>query len=284
MKIVQVEQAEAALDRIGPQLAAAGAEGELAYGLLGRIAQEPDAYGQQVTMLIGIEAGQPIAFVIRTGVHPALIVGFIDEHAIDYVAFVRELQRIDHVPTSVNGAERCSIPFADAWTREAGFTTRTRMELRAFELHELCPPATVEGHARAAVAADAVLLEPWCEAFARDIGDQLESDEAARVVTRFVASEDMLLWVTEDGPVSMAAINRRTPSSSCVAWVYTPPEHRRHGYASAVVAALSKRELDAGASWCSLFTDRANPTSNHIYTELGYEPRCDFRHIELVPQ
>jgi hypothetical protein len=28
-------------------------------------------------------------------------------------------------------------------------------------------------------------------------------------------------------------------------------------------------------------TDAANPTSNHIYTEIGYEPRCDFRHLSL---
>jgi predicted GNAT family acetyltransferase len=92
----------------------------------------------------------------------------------------------------------------------------------------------------------------------------------------------MMLWLVDDQPVSMAAINRRTPSSSCVAWVYTPPKHRKHGYASAIVAAISKRELDAGAAWCSLFTDAANPTSNRIYAELGYEPRCEFRNIELI--
>ena len=62
-----------------------------------------------------------------------------------------------------------------------------------------------------------------------------------------------------------------------MAYVYTPQPLRRRGYASAVVAELSQRELDAGQSWCSLFTDADNPTSNHIYTEIGYEPRCDFR-------
>ena len=74
----------------------------------------------------------------------------------------------------------------------------------------------------------------------------------------------------------------RTPWSSSVAYVYTPPPLRRRGYASAVVAELSQRELDAGQSWCSLFTDAANPTSNHIYTELGYQPRCDFRYLTLT--
>ena len=56
---------------------------------------------------------------------------------------------------------------------------------------------------------------------------------------------------------------------------------RGQGYASAVVAQLSQRELDAGQEWCSLFTDVANPTSNHIYAEIGYEPRCDFHHYLL---
>jgi predicted GNAT family acetyltransferase len=53
------------------------------------------------------------------------------------------------------------------------------------------------------------------------------------------------------------------------------------GYASAVVAALSQRELDAGREWCSLLADAANPTTNHIYAEIGYEPRCDLRQFEL---
>jgi len=51
-----------------------------------------------------------------------------------------------------------------------------------------------------------------------------------------------------------------------------------HAFERAVVAELSQRELDAGQSWCSQFTDAANPTSNRI-TEIGYPPRCDFRYL-----
>ena len=51
--------------------------------------------------------------------------------------------------------------------------------------------------------------------------------------------------------------------------VYTPPEQRRKGYASAAVAEVSQRFLDAGARVC-LYTDQANPTSNGIYQALGY--------------
>lgn len=55
-----------------------------------------------------------------------------------------------------------------------------------------------------------------------------------------------------------------------------------HAFERAVVAELSQRELDAGQSWCSLCTDAANPMSNHIYIEIGYEPRCDFRYLTLT--
>ena len=54
--------------------------------------------------------------------------------------------------------------------------------------------------------------------------------------------------------------------------VYTPPAARRRGYASALVAEASQLQLDAGRRFRFLFTDLANPTSNHIYQTIGYEP------------
>jgi hypothetical protein len=58
--------------------------------------------------------------------------------------------------------------------------------------------------------------------------------------------------------------------------VYTPPERRGRGYATACVAALSQTILDEGWAFCTLFTDLANPTSNSIYQKIGYHPVCDF--------
>jgi hypothetical protein len=57
--------------------------------------------------------------------------------------------------------------------------------------------------------------------------------------------------------------------------VYTPPEHRRRGYASALTAALTERLLAGGRRFCFLFTDLANPTSNAIYQRIGYRPLGD---------
>jgi hypothetical protein len=38
---------------------------------------------------------------------------------------------------------------------------------------------------------------------------------------------------------------------------------------------VSQAELDAGRRFCFLFTDLANPTSNHVYMDIGYEPVRD---------
>jgi predicted GNAT family acetyltransferase len=73
----------------------------------------------------------------------------------------------------------------------------------------------------------------------------------------------------------MAGHTGPTPNGIRVISVYTPPHLRGRGYASACVAALSQRLLDQGRKFCFLFTDLANPTSNHIYQEIGYEPVRD---------
>jgi len=65
--------------------------------------------------------------------------------------------------------------------------------------------------------------------------------------------------------VTVAGVSRVGP-------VYTPPEHRRQGYAAGVTAACTQHALDTDADQVILFTDVSNPTSNGVYRRLGYRP------------
>jgi hypothetical protein len=38
---------------------------------------------------------------------------------------------------------------------------------------------------------------------------------------------------------------------------------------------VSQLQLASGRSFCFLFTNLANPTSNHIYQTIGYQPVVD---------
>jgi uncharacterized protein len=90
----------------------------------------------------------------------------------------------------------------------------------------------------------------------------------------------MVLW--DDGRVGcMAARARRTRRTESVNHVYTPPEERGRGFATALVADLSQRLLADGRAQCVLFTDLANPTSNAIYARIGYRPIGDFTMIRF---
>ena len=73
----------------------------------------------------------------------------------------------------------------------------------------------------------------------------------------------------------MTGFSGPTPNGIRIGAVFTPPDLRRRGYASACVAAVSQSVLDAGRKFCFLYADIANPTSNHIYQEIGYQPVCD---------
>jgi len=47
---------------------------------------------------------------------------------------------------------------------------------------------------------------------------------------------------------------------------------------------LSQRMLDSGMSFCVLYTDLGNPTSNAIYQRIGYNAICDVRDIDIVSE
>jgi len=83
-------------------------------------------------------------------------------------------------------------------------------------------------------------------------------------------------WEREGKLVTMAVQGRGTSHGMTVSGVYTTPDGRKKGYASACVALLSQEILDEGCEFVNLFTDLANPTSNAIYQAIGYRPLCDF--------
>ena len=88
-------------------------------------------------------------------------------------------------------------------------------------------------------------------------------------------SAGILLWEDGGEPVSLAGWGGPTPNGIRIGPVYTPPELRGRGYATALSAELSQRLLDGrlfegGRRFCFLYTDLANPTSNAIYERIGY--------------
>ncbi|MEV5963035.1 GNAT family N-acetyltransferase [Kribbella sp. NPDC051952] len=85
----------------------------------------------------------------------------------------------------------------------------------------------------------------------------------------------MWIWDVDGEPVSMVGYHLPIFGVCRIGPVYTPPEHRRHGYAGALTSHVSAEILAQGNQAC-LYTDLANPTSNKIYHEAGYRSVADF--------
>jgi predicted GNAT family acetyltransferase len=81
----------------------------------------------------------------------------------------------------------------------------------------------------------------------------------------------------------MCGVHPAPPVGARIGPVYTPPELRGNGYATALVAAASQEQLDAGEPACFLGTDLANPTSNAIYQRIGYEWVCEAIDLRFEP-
>ena len=179
-------------------------------------------------------------------------------------------------PPRVLGSGGTALAFAQEWQRLSGQPYRLQMAQRIYKLEAVKPVSGVPGHMRKAARADRDLLVGWVSAFDREALGATDTSGVGEMVDTWLDSgmRDLYLW--EDGrPVSLAASTGPTPNGIRIGPVYTPPEYRRKGYAGALVAALSQLLLDGGRTFCFLFTDLGNPTSNHVYQDVGYNPVCD---------
>lgn len=215
---------------------------------------------------------------IRRPPWPLLVTGLAAEAV---YPLAEDVGRADPELPAVIGPERSSEAFARLWAARRGVRAVVDMRQRLFRLDRLVtPPRAAPGRLRAAGAGDLDTLATWLEAFSDEAG--IRVPDPAQAAEDLVARGTAVLWEDAGRPRSLAAIAAETPHTARIAYVYTPPEGRRSGYATACVAALTSRLLDRGLEAVVLFTDLANPTSNALYPRLGYRPVLDVTHWRLV--
>lgn len=96
--------------------------------------------------------------------------------------------------------------------------------------------------------------------------------EFKNIAQQRIEQESMYKWVNENRLVSICGEIVSNKYLSKISLVYTPPAFRNNGYAISCVWALSKLILERGQKTVCLFTDKSNPTSNKIYSQIGYHP------------
>ena len=243
---------------------------------LAYVRRDAGATGADVLFGTVEQDGDLVGCVIRTPPHKVLITSMPPEAAPDIVGPVAELY--DEIP-AVLGPADSAVAVASAWTALKGGGWETGMQQRIYRLDQVEPVRPVPGAMRLATMDDLELLTDWGTGFARDAGHAFLL--AREQVNRMIERQDLHIW-QDESPASMAVAQGATPNGCRVGYVYTPPELRGRGYASALVARLSQRMLDSGMTFCVLYTDLGNPTPNAIYQRIGYNAICDVRDIDIV--
>lgn len=194
-------------------------------------------------------------------------------------------ERVDGVNGALPAAKTCAGELARLQGGVAQVTVHTRLH----EATEVVPPRVAPGRLRLARPAEADLAMAWFSAFAHDADEQAgrepgslhEMTETEDGMLRRIAEERVWFWVDDDDrPVHLTGHNLPAFGAARIGPVFTPREHRRHGYAGCAVAQVSQQLLDGGARPC-LYTDQANPTPNQLYAALGYVPVVDMADLRI---
>jgi predicted GNAT family acetyltransferase len=271
MELRRYADVEDFLAAAGDFLVAREAEHNLLLGVCQNVRDTPDAFTAPPYFATVSDGDRVLAVALQTPPFQLVISEVDDAAAIPMLAddlIEREL------PGAVGPVEHVRAFMGQRTARGAPPAHLTTSE-RIFRLTAVTPPAPVRGRARIAEPADRGLVARWLEAFMREALEDEPSDIEA-MTDRWLSRRGRTLHLWEDGDVvSLAGVGSRTPNGVRIGPVYTPPEARNRGYASALVAAISQAQLDEGRRFCFLFTDLANPTANHIYQTIGYEPVRD---------
>jgi RimJ/RimL family protein N-acetyltransferase len=174
----------------------------------------------------------------------------------------------------VNAYPEVAEAFADGWRKgNQGGRADVYRRQRLYRLAELVwPDPAPEGAARLACDGDAALTAGWFAAFADEVDDMGRGEDQSAAARQKISHGGVTVWEAGGEPVSIACNTLPVNGMVRIGPVYTPPERRGHGYASAATAAVSQRLLEAGAEEVVLYTDLANPVSNSIYQRIGYRP------------
>lgn len=248
---------------VTPFLEKSEQENNLILGVL-QVAQEPKFMGVA-------KQGEEIAVVFLQTVEKQIIVATSEISEEDIVELAKELTKVYPDIPGLIGNKKVVQKLAEEIAVLENKKTNVVMKQGVYALQQVKQKWTEDGIFREINSDELPLIEKWIYQFCEDVKLPTTKEEAKQTAHTLITTNRLFGLEVGGKLVSVAAKTRPTTNNITVNFVYTPKEERKKGYASNCVAALSQRMLDEGYKTTTLYTDLANPTSNKIYQEIGYE-------------
>ena len=283
LEVQRFADAQLFLDETGPFLAEREAEHNLMFGIAATLIIDPSRWHDRPYLGAIKRDGEVVAAALMTPPWNMVMSTTEDPDAI--AALAHDLDRSRLTVPGVTASVDIARQFAEVWAGRHGLTARRKMAERIYRADRITPPSDVAGTVRLGSVDDRDLLIEWIGGF---LDEAFHGESRARADSIVRAdlesgSRTYYIWEVDGRPVSTAGVTGPTPNGIRVGPVYTPPDVRRRGYGSAVTAAASQAQLDAGRRFVFLFTDLANTTSNKIYQAIGYAPVIDVDQWSFEP-
>ena len=260
-------------------------ENNLPIGLVYKLSESPHYYGSKSPLLLSILEQEKVVGVAIMTPPKRIILSRINTEVLAAIThLVHHLRRINTRTPGVVGPAVEAQAFSDCWVEGTfGVSPRVAMRMRVFEARKVTDMSLSSGKLRLARPDDHLLMAKWIANFSEEIREPVDLDSAKNHAERSINGRELYIW--DDGePVCIAKEARPTRNGTTINTVYTPPEHRNNGYATSCVWSLTQKMLTDRYSFCSLYTDLSNPTSNSIYSRIGYAPVGDALVFDFVPK
>jgi len=270
MRVIRHYDFDGFIAAVAPIAARGEASASFFIGSAHSMKRSPPRRGERV--YLATCAGGGVLGVAMLRDEGPVLVGESDDAA--SAAFAADLAAEWPELQGVMGAAPACDAFARKWKELTGRDCRLRVRLRQHALTTVSDVPQSPGAARVAAAADADWIIDRQAAFIEEVGLPDRAERLRELLPPRIERGDFRIW-DDGGPVAYAGYNDAAPEFARIAPVYTLPECRGRGYATSLVAALSRELKERGKRKLFLTTDVANPTSNAIYARIGFRPEND---------
>jgi hypothetical protein len=187
-----------------------------------------------------------------------------DEQALQLLS--DELKQMNFKMDSITAEQGLAQRFAEAH----GVKHKMKSAINIMRLDAVNDVSKTSGRCRLIQEDDLYFTPYWTQACFKECGQNpLDVRAIHPYCAGRLADYPHLIW--EDGhPVAQAANSNKTPNGAVIGDVYTPPYYRGKGYATSVVAELSRMLLEHGSKFCALYVNAENHTASKIYRNIGY--------------
>jgi predicted GNAT family acetyltransferase len=246
--------------------------------------QNPD----EIRGLFGVVMDEDLTVLHFSNVPPHNLSIYIEDNSRDVgraaVLLADYLAEKLIIPEGLNAKLEVCEAFIEQYGKDVKCTFAERMALDIMEIRQLLDIKPSEGKTRLALPNEVKLLTEWMiqyqiEALAKEV-----DYESALVSTSKLINNNRL-YVFEDSQqilVSMAAATRQLASGIAISYVYTPEEYRGMGYGATNIYNISRKYLDDGNEFCTLFVDKKNMLSKRAYEKVGYNVIDDIYEYKLL--